>query len=570
MLGLKNCNENISVLTNFTIVDINNTSNQYLKIVSLKNQSLFDNNTVELLGTDIIISDIVIKKSSDITYQYYMYQTIFPEPIGTTLKLFFYDPNFIRIINIPYIETNKYIVDSITVLIELLASDNSIVYSYLINLNFDYVDTYKVTEYVLFFKNYVNTISYSGINIRVFDIDYSIYFINLGPGDYILCNQITLSDSNLYDILIGTNSNIPAPTIPDLEPSEFNKEINFQKLSTMINFENTSGDLVAKFLSAEEEQFDILVNYLNNYKIKSYNFYNINYSYFYETKPPIAYTEVQNKNRRDIIFPQNVMLNGILVNIEILYTNSKNEPQSYNIYGMIMNNNNTWDIYTKKYSLDPVNKYNLLKDITLIGINYTQINVYLYNDITDLNSNIKIPIISSSNSTIPNIYYRYNKFILNKENSSVGYSLDDNYYLKFYVNIKAQYKMLIFYSQTLVSSDYDIINMKLDNISNQFCKILKIKNYTGSVLPNFTAFSMMFQTTKEINDFINYLETGIYNPNNSTVKSYFNIPKTINFIKQPDGYYVPTNLITGVINFSIINLDLIVGNVFTNNSISYQ
>ncbi len=568
MLGLKNYNQNLSVLSNFTLINIDNTSDQYLKIISLKNESLKDNNTVELEGSDITISDIILVSSSDITYSYYLYQTTLPLPITQKLKIYFYDPNFIRIINIPYIQLNLKTTDSITLLVELLNS-TTVIYSYLININLDFVDTFIKTEYVIFFKNYVSNVTYTSINLRVFDIDYSIYFINLVPGDYILCEQITLPDANLYSILISTNTNIPVSTIPNLDAKDYNKEIDLQYLNNMINFENTQSDLVVKFLDAEQEQFDILVDYLYKYKIKEYNFYNINFSYYYETKPLIPYNQTQNAIKKDIIYPQNVMLNNIIVNIEIFYKDINNVTQSYNIYGIIINNNNTLDIYTKSYSMDEENKYNLLKDITLISLNYIQMNVYIYNNIDDLNNNIKVPILSSSNSTLTNIYYKYNTFYLNTQNSSVGYFLDSNYYLKFYINIKTQYKMLIFYSPFLNSSDYDIINFKLSKETNEICKIFKIKNYSGSVIPGTSAFSMLFQNTKEINEFINYLQTGVYNPFMKDIKSFYNIQRSKNFIKQADGYYVPTDLISGVINFSLINLDLNIGNVYTNNFINY-
>ncbi len=565
MLGLKNFDGNLSVISNLKLSNIDNSIDNLTKIISLKNESLFDENYLELPGTYVLITELKIYDITNLFYEYYLYQTILPLPVGTKLKIYFYDSTFIRIINIPYFNFNRRSIDSVTFLVELLDSTSNVVYKYLTNPNFDYVDNYKSTEFVLFFKNYVTGIEYSNINIRVFESDFSIYFLNLTAGDYILCNQITLSDANLYNLLVYSNNNIPTIPILNLDENKYFKGIELEALIDMISFNNDSKDLITIFLSSEDEQFDIFTNYLYQFKIKSYNFYNILFSYNYEVKPIIEYTEAQNISQRSVLYPENVLINNILINIEIVFKDLNGELKNYNIYGTMINNNNTWDIYTKSYNLNNTNKYNLLKDINLMAINYEKINIYLYNDIGDLNNNIKPSV-----SIFSDIYYKYNNFLLNRENSTLGYTLDANYYLKFYINIKSNYNMLIFYSNTLIDSEYDILNFKLNNITRIYFKLLKVKEYTGNVKPGTVIFNILFQTIQQVNDFLVYLKTGQYVPQIQNVSSYFNIPKSVNFKKQADGYYIPTTELTDVINFSVLDLDLNNGFTHSSNSVNYE
>ena len=514
------------------------------------------------------INSITIVNAINISFTYYLFETSLPIIISNDLKIYFYDATFIRIINIPIKDHNIFKIDSINVLVELVGSSGSIIYSYIMNLNLDLVKSTSKSSYVLAFKNYIDNIEFDSIVLRVFDYDYYIYFSELVFGDYIKCIPINLDKANLYDILILSNSNIPLPTIPDLNINDFNTYIDIDNLDDLFYInKNLANDFVEKILYSTNERFNIILDYLVNFKMKKYNFYNITFlTKIYDdnlVKNNINYNLYQ-------IDDSNLVLNSILVNIQIFYNDIKSNILNYNIYGMLLNNNNTWDTYTKKYPLDnPVNKSNIIEDLLIMAINYLQIVVYTYNDIDDLNS-IKGTQVTDAGIIYINNNWRYNKLILNRDNSKMTFSIDENYYLKMYFQVKLDYKLFVFYTDTDFSSSptNNILNFQTE--AGYYFKILKTAEPNGSTKIDKYMYSILFQNIEECNDFIYYIQYGLLTRPEGSTSSYFNILTSRHFTLTSSGYYIITNTISNTISFQITNVNLFGTNEFINNKIIYN
>ncbi len=570
MIGLINYNQNIAVLVQANLLTIYDTIVSYFNVISFKNNNLLDTNIITLPGNIISINTFSILSTSIVAFNYYLFNTILPIIIiKDYTNIYIYDPTFIRIINIPIKIINLLSTDTINLLVELVGNSGSIIYSYITNLNINLVEGNSNTSNVISFYNYVKDDTISSVILRVFDYDYYIYFSELLPGDYIGCSQITLDKSDLYDILLKNNTNIPAPTIQNLSILDYNLYFSLSYLDNIfINNQNLSNRLNEEILLSTDERFNIVLNYLKNFKMMNYDIYDIKFKILTTTQNNIEQDDF--KYRSYEINTNNLLLNSVLTNIEIYYTNLNSIVQNYNIYGMIFNNNNTWDTYTKKYSLDnPDNKYNLIKDLLIMSINYQQIIVYNYSDIDDLNS-IKVPQIAQAGIIYVNNYWKYNRLVLDKNNSKMSFGLDQNYYLKMYFEIYVDYKMLIFYSDTLFSSSptTKVLNFRTNALYN--FKILQIANPNGSISPNQYVYSILFQNIDECNEFIYWIKDGITVIPPGKISSYFNFTKSKYFKLNSEGYYIESSTTSNTISFEIIDLNLYNGNVFTNNKIIYN
>jgi hypothetical protein len=564
MIGLINFNQNISVFVECTLNTINDTTQQYINVVSLINNNLTDNNIIIFPGGIVSLNSLSIYSTRNLSLNYYLLNTPEPIIISDLTKIYFYNPNFIRIINIPITNVKKKTFNTVNILVELIGGSGEILYSYIINLNINFVNSIEKTSNAISFLNYVQNIQYESIVLRVFDYDYYTYFSELSNGDFINCKQITLDKANLYDLLINTNTNIPYPTILNLNIQNYNIFIGTNLLDDifMIN-SNFTNKIVEDLLYSNNEKFLIILNYLINFKIMNYNLYNIT---FLKSEYNVSLNKTINTRSLEID-SNNLLLNSNLVNIEIYFNDLKSNLKNYNIYSTIFNNNNTWDIYTKKYLLDnPVNKYNLIKDLMIMAINYTQIIVYLYNDIDDLNSTKLNPLVNAGFPYINN-YWKYNRLILNRDNSEMVFGLDDNNYLKMYFQIKSDYKMLIFYSDSIITSSPDttILNFKTEGL--YAFKIFKIQNPNGSTQTDKFVYSILFQNIEECNDFIYYIEYGLIKRPPGSTSSYFNFTTSRYFKLDSSGYYILSDSPSNTISFKITNLQLLDSNVFTNNQI---
>ncbi len=573
MFGIKNVN--VSVAVSFIMNVEKNNGNKiynYIKISNVKNYTLQNQNTINIYGNITFFIDFFkIIDTGNPAKQYQLYKLVTPFPLSKLLKIYFYDLTYSNIQNIPYTGISKFTTNAIPVLIQLY--DESIMkYQYIINLNFDVVDFNKNYYLVLFFKNVVN-INNDKIVMRVFSYDFITYFITTTITDYTYCEQITVDKSNLYDILIDKNTNIPTTKILNLSFDDFDINVDLIRFRELILFEARDIDKVSNFLQSGNIEIKILIDFLYNYKIKDYNFVNIRFNQvilennqFGKVNSFITDSSLYKVNY--VINYNNMELNCILLNIELLFYDEKKSIQRYNIYGMLLYNNNIWDIYTRKIILTDENKYNLIKDLSIISNNYFQINIYAYNSIDDLNKNIKTTTLA--NTMMPNPFYKFNSITLNRNFSSVGFIIDENKYLKFCLTLTCDYKVLTFQVPKTITDT--ILNFKTNSY---IFKIFRTNgsytdqsyNITSNPNPDTNLYTILFSSIADCNYFMNYIEFGISTPPKS-INSYFNILKSKNFIKDSFGFYTITDTTTSdTIYLSVNNVNLEEGVTFINNTI---
>ena len=128
--------------------------------------------------------------------------------------------------------------------------------------------------------------------------------------------------------------------------------------------------------------------------------------------------------------------------------------------------------------------------------------------------------------------------------------------------------MLIFYSDTEISSNNTkILNFKTDGL--YYFKIYQISKPNGSVLTDKYQYSILFQNIEECNDFLYFITNGTTIKSQNIYSTYYNIPKSKLFVLDSEGYYVvnSSTSLLNTISFTILNLDLSIGNVYVNNNI---
>ncbi len=563
MLGAINVDLAVSVIFNLNVKTITVTIPNYSLISNVKNYTLENQNTLNILGNILSFEPkFIIQDSGNVLKFYNLYKLNTPFDLNKILKIYFYDTSYSYIQNIPYNRQRKFTTDSVTILIQIYYESTQL-YQYLTNLNFDVINFDDIYNLVLFFNNTVN-INYNKLVLRVFSYDYITYFVTTIQTDYSGCEQITLDKANLYSILIENNSNIPSLTILNLNLEVYNLNIDLIRFREMIFFEVKNIDVVSNFLKSGNIEAAILIGYLYNFKMKDYNLINLRFNDLQLENN--QFLKVNAVNFQDIYKPNyvinfnNIQLNAILLNIEILYLNESNKTRRYNIYGMLINNNNTWDFYTKKVILTPENKYNLIKDFVIISTNYTQINIYAYNNIDDLNKNIKTTTLA--NTTMFNPFYKFNLMVFNKSTARLGFVLDDNDFLKFSLTLTIEYKFLIFKVNKAIQDT--ILNFKNDKY---IFKIFRINGINSNPDPDTNLYSLLFANIIDVNYFMNYIEFGITDPPQK-IKSYFNIQKSLFFKKDSYGFYnITTTPSQSDIFFSINNVNLEENNTFLINII---
>jgi hypothetical protein len=553
MLGIRNVNSSVGINFIMNVRTINRTIFPYVKISNVKNYSINEVNTLQVLGNILTFSSPLWPQNIENSIILPLYKTPLPFNLTTNSRIYFYDSTYNYISNIPYKNTNLFTEDAVPILIQIFYNTD-LRYQYLANLNFDIVSTTDSKELVLFFKNSTNVNS-TQLVLRVFSYDFMSYFVTTVVTDYTGCQQITVDKSNLYDILILNNLNIPPTLILNLDINNYNLNIDIIRFRTMLFFEIKNTDIASKFLKSGVIETNILINYLDNYSIKDYNFVNVSFNPVqtknnqFEKVNFFTNPEIYKKNY--IINFNNELLNNILINIEIFFYDKENKTQKLNIFGTLINNNNTWDIYTKRIIFTTDTKYKFISDLVIIIQNFYQINIYSYNDINDLNNNIKKPVFTGSTEINP--YYKFNMITTSKLNSLLGFILDENYFLKLSLYLTIDFKFFIFNVPKTVTDP--ILNFKNNNY---FFKIFRINGITSNPDPGNNLYSILFSSIYDCNFFMDYIRFGTTTPPEK-VSSYFNIPVSKYFKKDANGFYTITTLTTpntGIIYFNINNANL--------------
>ena len=453
--------------------------------------------------------------------------------------------------------------DSIIVLINYIDNDTQeIAWTSVISLNLQIFNSSQLkydndNEYynTLFFYNYINE-SYNVNSINLFDYDYEKYFINYdnpnkkNPEYYNI--NITPPNSNLYDVLIANDTNLSNPIILSLNYSYLFMNLDLIKLVDLIQFESLNNYLY-KLTKSNKITLDNIIDYLSNYTIKKYNVIKINniydnfqnkvnfirnYNYSNTTKYDYY---VKNKNQNILINFNNNIVNCIRCKI-IFYCNPF---IIYSIDTKIFLNNYNLELYNKKYifeniSLD-IEKKKLIKMLLFLATNSYKVIMCFYNNI-----NNQMPSYNIFNQI--NLMKNMNEFniYLNAISQNNFYR---EKYLKFNININKQYYILFLYSDiNSFLSNYEELTFKYNLYTFNIFKIPNSTNGSGfpngNLYENKELFYICFQNLKEINIFMNYIQTGILNLNlnQNMIYNYFNITKSIIFVN----YY-------NLNNFWIIN-----------------
>lgn len=567
-LGSINSEENIDtyntlILDSFT--SPSSLSNNYNIKINIESNS-FKESTMRISGETLEILSLMISKTTNFNYMYYLYNLILPAKINQLLIIYVYDLNYIKIKNINLKDQKNCEIDKINFLVELINSTGDIIYSFLININYDKIKNLSNNNFVIFFPNYVN-ILFSSINLYVFYETYEIYFSNLIPSDYELCNPITISNTNLYDKIINSDVDLIEPVIPFYNLKDYYLNIDKIYLKKYFILPNIS-ELVLLFMNSNKDELVLIVDYLNNYNILSYNLYTITRY----TMDSNDYNNNINNNEYENSLLNNFLLNSMKMYIEFLFKN-KNETnclefnynKGYDIYTKLLNNNKSIDLFHKEYDFVINKKKQLIQDLLIIIMNYFQVNLYFYNNLDDLDNTVNI----FKNKSLTNPYIKFNKFILEKSDIKLGFKLDQNYFLKFYLNINLNYKILIFKILKTIILDEVLLFITEYNNQQLIFKIFKINEPNGNTNVNYDLYYIVFKNIKECNEFIKYITTGILYITEDQVKSFFAINKSLNFKKNENNFYIITSDITNIINFQLDKLDLTLGNIFSNNFINY-
>ena len=470
--------------------------------------------------------------------------------IDSLLKIYNYDYSYCKIKNIiiPTANINNYLsyeinnIEAINFMIEIIDDNKSIFYSYIVNLNYDLINNDDSYNIVIFFKNFVQNTLLTNFKLHVFEYDYYKYFIKLNKTDYDLVLPITRANGNLYNLLIGSNNNLIEPVIPTINyiQQPFNKIMIINNL-----FLNQNIDVISEFLKSSAATIDLLADYLSNFNIKPYNFWKITTNY----------SDNLNLNIN------NFLLNTILINVNISYI-INNTIYYYNLYAELFNNNKKIDLYHKKYKLTKQNKKQLILDFILIILNYLNIYIYFYNDIEDFDNKL---LLLNGNKLI-NPFIKFNKFVLPKSDTNFRFSFDQFFNLNLTIDLSISYKIIVF--KSLITDEFNetILNFRYNNFIFQ---IFNIPNINGNIDNLNNVFYIAFANISECNEFMNYITTGILNVFDNEITSFFNIPTSLNFKKNDNtNFYEITTDTINVINFSVINLDLSTGSVYTNNTIN--
>ena len=603
-LGSINNFKEESITNSLTLNYINGLNNiDYINTINIPCYSI-NPISFQIPGQTELINTIQLYNSINFNISYSLYDLLTPILINSLLQINFYDYTFIKINNIIVEKINKKKFQVINFLIEINGT-----YSFLINLNLNNILNSSNNSYVLHFPNYSN-INTTNITLHVFDYIYTIYFSNLTSFDYILCNQITLAETDLYTLIIANDNNLVQPIINDL--SIYKYELNFQciNLNKTIQIDNLF-NLTSILMNTKDNNLEIIVDYLSHYDIINYNIYCWidNYDRYctnlldnFLVNGILMYTEFLLINKFDKINYKKFLIeqeklnkkiyckcNNSICNISICKSNcnncniinndSKNECneisyyninkckyENYDLYLKILNNNDyQMNLLNKSYDLSNNNKKQLIQNLLIILLNYFQINIYFYNNKTDFDNTNNF----FKNNSLTNPFLKFNKLVLNTNNSSLGFKLDTNYYLKFFIKINCDYKILIFNYVGAILNDILIF----ESFNNYFFKIFKISPVNqpnGSPDPNNNLYYIVFQNIKECNEFLNFINTGILYVNNDEIKSFFNINKSSTFFLNSNNYYVinnniNTSLTKSYVYFEIKNLNVENNYIFSNN-----
>lgn len=529
-IGLCNYINGQSLSLSYTYYTVSEQTKS-VKIINLFN-NILNGNSLKIDGNITSIESIRITDPNNPFNIYDLLNVTLPIKLNIFSQINFYNTADCLINNIMLNNINTNNPDAVIFMIQLTDPNNTI-QSYIQTLNLCHL-TNDFNNYWSFGFNIQYGVTWLGINLLVFDYDYNLYLSALSANNYMICSEITSNNATLYNILIVSDTNLVQPTINTIDITNYSFNLN-EINKELLNILETN--LLTNFLDSRIVDFNILLDYLVNYNIKTDNLY------------------IMGKNNYIDIITQN--LNCILIKVCILYPAENFTINSLVLYGKIFSNNGFCDIYHLEYIIDDnFTKKDLISDLLLIILKYFQVKIFFYNNLSDLNT---IQSNDWNSSLIINPNYRFNKFILNKNNVGLKFSLDFNYNLKLKLELKIDYKILYFTTSSGITDT--ILKFSLGVF---VFEIFKISVPNGNLITSDNLYYIVFESINETNEFINFITNGYFKRG---TKTYFNIELSLNFKKNTDNFYVESIDTKDIIQFRLSNLDLNSGNIFTNNSI---
>jgi len=410
---------------------------------------------------------------------------------------------------------------------------------------------YDITGNSLTFNQNLNLINFNVSQSLSVNQDNELS-ITFSTEVYQLYNYPITNNYNLYNLIIESDSTLSVPIIlydinfdnyiikilfdtNELEYSDGRKEkinLDLQNINKFVSESKT--DLFSRYINNQSSDVNLITEYLNNYEMKTYNVYKII------------------NNNKYLININNIITNCIIVKLVfVFYLN--NIRCTYSVTGKLFLDNYSFQFYHKNYEKENdeiKNKKDLIKLLFYILLNYVHINIFFYNSEDDENINNFL-----YNSIISNQYYKFNNLILPRVENKVKLKMiiEENKYLKLSLNLNLNYYILFFISKLTVLSlkfyvnnNYFFINRigsdcvtNLNNIINNPNGNLNITQFDNIEYTNL--YYIAFQNITEINIFLNYIETGIFNQNIKKIKNFYDIDESKKFKKNTNDYYIIDN-----------------------------
>ena len=321
----------------------------------------------------------------------------------------------------------------------------------------------------------------------------------------------------------------------ELEYNDGRKEkinLDLQNINKFISESKT--DLFSRYINNQSSDINLITEYLNNFQMKTYNVYKIV------------------NNNKYLININNIITNSIKIKLVfVFYLN--NIRCTYSVTGKLFLDNYSFQFYHKNYEKENdkiKNKKDLIKLLFYILLNYVHINIFFYNSEDDENINNFL-----YNSIASNQYYKFNNLIIPRIENKVKLKMiiEENKYLKLSLNLNLNYYILFFTSKLTVLSlkfyvnnNYFFINRigsdcvtNLNNIINNPNGNLNITQFDDIEYTNL--YYIAFQDITEINVFLNYIETGVFNLNIKKIKNFYDIDESKKFKKNSNDYYIIDN-----------------------------
>ena len=520
-LGLPNLKDPLYIQIDYEYYSISNINNDIYNI------TLFNNATdnLQLIG-DIYKINILGITDFDNNNNYKLFKINDNIILNQDTEIYFY--NDISLFSyVIYLNSYNFRVtdnnnETIILLIEYVNNNENVDdltgYSSVLSLNLQNFSSLQImtneNEFynTLFFYNYINK-NYNVKSITIFNFDYKKYFIDFSnnsikknPEFYNIDDNCCYN--NLYNLIIQNDSYLEYPIILDVNYLNLLINIDLINLLNLIRFESEN-NYFYKITKSGIINIDIIIEYLINFQIKKYNIYKINNIYISNNKN--FYKNNNIKNIKNIININNNITNCIRCKIIFFYKNY----ETYSFDGKIFLDNYNIQVYHKKYEFENINTDMNKKKL---------INMLLF--LATLPDEIKI-IFYYNNLNI-NINYVFNQISLKKIKNEFSIFFDitpinnlyQNQNLKFNLNINKDYYILFLYS------DISYYNELIFTYTRYIFKIIKIDIPNGNLYENKELYYISFQSLKELNIFMNYIKTGIFNINPEYISNYFNFNKS--------------------------------------------